>query len=352
MTAAARSPLRVVETSQGLAELRERWSLLGSSVPSPTRDLSWIEAAAVAFPRDRLRVIVLDDGEVRAVAPLVLRAGAYETISVRHLYEPVDFLWRDEESLHELAGGLAARRLPLVLGRVPVSSPTLEALRRAYGTRTLALREPRSPLPVFELDEAWREPEARLGSRRRSDLRRAHRHAEEYGEVGFDLVSPGADGVHAPFEAAVEVESRGWKGRAGTALLNDPRRLAFYRRYAELAARDGSLRLAFLRVGGEAVAMQLAVERARRLWLLKIGHDARFDRSSPGQLLMLETIRWCANHDLEGIEFLGSSAAWTRRWTEVERPSTHASFLPPRIGSLAPLAEHALRAVRHRVRPR
>ncbi|HZT14995.1 MAG TPA: GNAT family N-acetyltransferase [Gaiellaceae bacterium] len=352
MTAAAPPPLRVVDTPEGLRDLREQWDRLGSSVSSPTRDLSWVEAAATAFPEDRLRVAVLDDGEVRAVAPLVRRGGACEAVSVRRLYEPVDFLWRDEASLGELAARLAAHRVPLVLGRIPGDSPTAETLRRAYGRRALELREPRSPLPVFELDETWREPEARLGSRRRSDLRRARRHAEEHGEVDFEVVVPGPEAVACAFDEAVGVESRGWKGRAGTALLNDPPRLAFYRRYADLAARDGSLRIAFLRIDGAVVAMQIAVERSRRLWLLKIGHDAQFDRSSPGQLLMLETIRWSASHDLEAIEFLGSSAPWTRRWTEVERPSTSVAFLPPRVGSLGPLAEHVARAGLRRVRRR
>ncbi len=52
--------------------------------------------------------------------------------------------------------------------------------------------------------------------------------------------------------------------------------------------RRESLRIAFLRIAGRPVAMQIAVERAQRLWLLKIGYDEEYARCSPGQLLMLE----------------------------------------------------------------
>src|SRR5207247_3695751 len=128
--------------------------------------------------------------------------------------------------------------------------------------------------PTIALD--GQEPESRLSSRRRSDLRRARRHAEAMGEVTSEVLAPSPQEVPALLAEAIAIEARSWKARAGTALASDPVRRGFFERYALAAAADGTLRLAFLRIGGQGAAMQIAVECGRRFWLLKIGYDERF----------------------------------------------------------------------------
>ena len=96
-----------------------------------------------------------------------------------------------------------------------------------------------------------------------------------------------------------------------------------------------------MRIAGRPVAMQLAVERANRLWLLKIGYDEEFARCSPGQLLMLEVMRHAAHDGLAAVEFLGSEAPWTRAWTRHERPCVAAAFYPRRARSALPLVRDA-----------
>jgi CelD/BcsL family acetyltransferase involved in cellulose biosynthesis len=53
--------------------------------------------------------------------------------------------------------------------------------------------------------------------------------------------------------------------------------------------------------------------------LHKIGYDEQFERSSPGTLLMLHTVRYAALRGLHSYEFLGSTAPWTQVWTRSER---------------------------------
>ena len=89
-----------------------------------------------------------------------------------------------------------------------------------------------------------------------------------------------------------KIEARSWKGAAGTALIHDPVRTAFYRHYAQAACRRGTLRLCWLRFGATTVAVQFAIEEGRRFWLLKIGYDEEFARCSPGNLLVCETLRY------------------------------------------------------------
>ena len=92
--------------------------------------------------------------------------------------------------------------------------------------------------------------------------------------------------------------------------------------------------------------MQLAVECGGRFWLLKVGYDEEFKRSSPGTLLMLETVRHAAALGLESYEFLGTVESWTRVWTEHERACVALRAYPPRPGGLAAAALDAGRFAR------
>ena len=348
--------VHIVRDLDELESLASAWEGLHASLPSPMQQYAWTRAAAEAFERVvEPRVVVVDGPHTRAIAALARprrAAPRLETLG-RQLWEPVDFLYEDEGALAELIEGLARLGLPLALSRLPLESPAHSILREAF--RGSVLREhARVGAPLIRLDESWREPEARFDAGRRSDFRRARRRAERGGEVTTEIVSPSPDRLAALLDEAVAVEDRSWKGARGTSLARDPLRLGFFRLYGKLAAAEGTLRLAFLRVGGRAVAMQVAVEHGGGFWLLKIGYDRSLARASPGQLLMLETVRFAAQRGLDTFEFLGGDEPWTRVWTQEVRPCASVRVYPRRAASLAAAAEDALRlgttAIRARVR--
>jgi CelD/BcsL family acetyltransferase involved in cellulose biosynthesis len=203
--------------------------------------------------------------------------------------------------------------------------------------------------PWIPLDESWLQPEQHLNAGRRSDLRRACRSAEQFGPITYDILRPTPTELPALLDEAFQVEAAGWKGQSRSALQYDAVRGPFYRRYAETACEQGILRLCFLRLGGQAVAMQLAVEHNKAFWLLKIGYDEAFARCSPGTLLLLETIRYAAAHGLHSYEFLGTPASWTRVWTLLERPCVSLWAYPARMRGVAALAVDATTAVRRKL---
>ncbi len=330
--------LQIGADCAALARIAPAWDELASSLPSPMQQLAWLRASA-ALAGLRLHVLALADGS--AVAPLESRHGRLETATVRQLYEPVDLLWRSEEALGRLGDELARLAVPVLLRRVPADSPSVLALQSSFGRRAVAAVRHQPAMPVLELAGCSQEPEAMLNSGRRSDLRRARRLAGEQGQVDFEFLSPSAADAGRLLSIALQVEARSWKGRAGTALAQDAVRLPFYQRYALEQARSRSLRIAFLRIEGRPVAMQLAVERANSLWLLKIGFDAAAARCSPGHLLMAEVVRKAAHDGLSTIEFLGSEAPWTREWTRGSRACVAAAFYPLRARSALPLGRDA-----------
>jgi CelD/BcsL family acetyltransferase involved in cellulose biosynthesis len=282
-----------------------------------------------------LEVVVVGGVErPRAVAPLFRHGTELELLGAADLYEPSDLLAEDDEALRALTSAIADLRTPVLLHRLPVASPSLDALRRALRPFGRVLTRDSSGHAAIPLDEEWTKPEGRLSSRRASDLRRARRRAVARGGLDVELLEPGPADVKDLLDAAFEIEAMGWKGRAGTALATDTRRGNFYRLFCGMAAERGELRIAFLHIGGRRVAMELGLEWDSRLWLLKIGHDEEAERCSPGMLLLLEVVRSAAANGLETVQLLGGIEPWTSMWTSDVEPCATVAAYPFGVNSL------------------
>jgi CelD/BcsL family acetyltransferase involved in cellulose biosynthesis len=339
--------ITVVRDLADLERLRGVWEGVGSAFPSPMQHHAWTAACVEAFG-DRYEPAIVVVGPLdapRAIAPLGRRRGSYELVGAYELMEPVDFLYRDADAAAELARALRKLGYPLRLAWLLADTPVPAALRGAY---RFAVQRDGAGVPTIPLDGS--DPEGALSSRHRQDLRRARRRADAAGEVTLEVHAPTQETLGPLLDEALAVEAASWKGGSGTALVADPLRLPFYRRYAERASKDGTFRIAFLRIGGRAAAMQYASESEGRWWLFKIGYDAEFARASPGQLLLLETLRHASARGLASYELLGSEDDWTRRWTTESRRWCSVRAYPVGPRSLPALAAEGARAARRRVR--
>jgi hypothetical protein len=304
------------------------------------------ELAQAGCARDGL--VTVDTCSTPWAAPLVARGrhGDLTLPGVHETGEPGDLAWPDAASAHALARTLAQQTRPLDLPRVPLGSPSLEALARAFRGRGWVRVRAAHGSPCIELDEGWVQPLRQFNAGRQSDFRRAQRRAEQTGELQFEVHAPvPGPALDRLMDEAYEVESRSWKGSGGTALAMDPLLGPFYRRLAQAAAQSGQLRLCFLRIAGQAAAMQLALQGEGRFWLMKIGYDAAYARCSPGQLLMLHTIGHAASQGLMSYEMLGNAADWTAGWTRTLRPFVRVRAYPASWPSARALCADTSRAV-------
>jgi CelD/BcsL family acetyltransferase involved in cellulose biosynthesis len=338
-----RKPFRALAA---LRRLKDGWERLAAGA-SPMQQYAWAEAFAATY-WDYGEVVAVHTGP--AEAPTALAAlmrpyagGPAEALGVRQLFEPMDFLHTGKDSLHALALALIESGDALYLPRVPADSLPVQVLQHACRGRALVRVAATDGYPVLALDEGWKEPESRFNAGRRSDFRRARRRAERFGKATFEFRLPVPHEVPALLEQAWLVEGAGWKGERGSALRSDPRRGAFFQRYASAAAARGQLRLAFMRIDGRPIAMQLAVESDERLWLLKIGYDERYAACSPGKQLMLYAAGAAARRGLRSVEFLGQPEPWTRLWTQGMRPCLALRAYPFTRQSVSQLAGTAIR---------
>lgn len=334
---------RVARTAAALQLEEPAWDMLARDTGTPMQQHAWARACAAAVNGGRkLHVLVAGRAQPTAIAPLLRPRNVFWPFEPMgaEFSEPLDFIYADALALEDLAQTLARQGMPLFFKRIFADSPTLEALHRAYPV--VACR-PASSCPWIPLDDTWTEPERQLNAGRRSDFRRLRRIAEKMGPVDCEVLAPRFDELDRLLDEAYQVEAASWKGEAGSALAVDHEKGAFFRRYAREACRDGSLRLAFLRIGGRAAAMQIAIQCAGGFWLLKIGYADEFARCSPGMLLMAETIRHAACCRLRTYELLGTAQPWTRLWTELERPCVAVRAYPAGMRGMAVGAADALR---------
>ncbi len=345
---------RIVELDD-LDRLAGAWDRLASNSGSPIGQYIWARACAEALG-DRYSLDVLAIGPRErpfAIAPLARRRrpmAPLELLGVHELREPMDFLYEDARAAAALVRVLTSLPGPLSLKRVPASSLVVAAIGNADRKRGLVLNRDAGACPYILLGERQKDPEQQLTARRRSDLRRAQRRAARLGEVSYEMLAPSPAELQPLLEEAIAVEAAGWKGRARTALAHDEMRRAFFRHYATAACSKGILRLCFLRIGGRAAAVQLAVETDNRFWLLKLGYDEGFSRCSPGSLLLMETIRHAAIRGLRSYEFLGSAESWIRPWTNTVRPCVRLDAYPFERSGVGLLATDAATAAGRRLR--
>ena len=316
------------------AALVHGWHRLEAAAALPTQTHAFTAALAdTLLAGADLRVFVAPgpDG-LAALLPLCRDSGPlarWRLAGADEVFEPVDLLCRDSAATRALAGALARQSRPLDLDRIPSGSPLIPALQAAMKGRGLVSIRPSTPSPTITLDAGWQEPESQFNAGRRSDFRRAVRRANEQGEVAFEIVSPGPDDFDALFDEAVAVELRSWKREAGTAIAVDAAKERFFRAFFRAASEAGSLRIAFLRIGGRVVAMQMALESRGRYWLFKIGFDEDYSRCSPGTLLMLHMIGWAARRGLAAFELLGDVEPWIAQfWTREQHDCVRLRTYP------------------------
>lgn len=347
--APSRYSSRIVQDLAGMAELAPAWDRLASQ-GTPMQHYIWARTCAEVFG-SRIQALVIESlGEVVAIAPLARRegyCGRLESIGVAELFEPTDFLYADDSALAMLVRAATALGAPLDLGRMPANSPALRGLGK--GWRCLSRTSRAGACPYIELGPQWTNPEQQFNARRRGDFRRAERHAQELGEVRFEILAPPPRDLERLLAEAYQTEATGWKGECGSALALGPLRGVFFRRYARAALERGILRLCFMRIGAQAVAMQIAVECSERFWLFKIGYDERFARCSPGTLLMMHTVKYAAERGLRSYELLGEAAPWTRVWTRAEEPMVRLKTYPATVRGLGAFCSDAVNFVRSRV---
>jgi hypothetical protein len=193
---------------------------------------------------------------------------------------------RADEALTALFGfpGLPRRALmPLV----PDEGPFAEALARLQGN--LGLREARTE----SHDRAYLTPGlaadalAHLSSGSRSKLRQEYRRLEKEGPVALEVADT-PEKLGRALETYLELEAKGWKGRAGTAIPASVAETEFIRGVVRNLGAEGRVRIDELKLGERVIASSITYRNGATAWYAKISFDEEFAKNSPGSQLVVK----------------------------------------------------------------
>jgi hypothetical protein len=177
-----------------------------------------------------------------------------------------------------------------------VESPLMMKSEPAYlAMREHARRLGRTFKVVGEYDRAVRDASiGGVGARdfvspkSRKNLRRLTSRLGELGAVSFH-VTQGVDELRGRVEAFMLLEARGWKGRKGTAFLNDPGLANFLRAVSLTLGGEGKFRMYWLSLTGRMIAANLVLlDAGGRASFWKTAYDEDFGFLSPGVLLTMD----------------------------------------------------------------
>lgn len=331
---------RVVSDITELKHMRSEWNYLADKFSNPLLRHEWFLSAAQALheKKDLWVTVVESQGKLKAVAPLVKtkrRGGErLELLGVSSLFEPCGLLYDTEESLQLLISALLKQKRLMYLQRMPAASPFFHIFSGLSKYSGLTIDRRTADSAWVRINRNWSSFYDSLSAQRKYDYRRARRRAEQFGRVECKVISPEQNDLESVFNAACEVEAKGWKGRKGSALLYNKKMLEFFSAYAAAVCRDNMLRVFFLYIAGVLAAMQICIEFAQRLWVLKIGYDEQWAKCSPGMQLTMEAIRYVSEKGLEAYEFLGVDEPWLHAWTTEAHAYRSIGFYPFRPAGL------------------
>ena len=171
-----------------------------------------------------------------------------------------------------------------------------------------------------EINQSWELYRKRLAKSHRQGITRSARRLACEGKVQFEMhhqLDP--QRVEPWLSEAFKVEQLGWKGEAGTSVLDTPGMFDFFVRQAEQLAHWGQLETAALRLDGRLLAFVHGFRAKGVYFAHKISYDPCFAAFSPGQLLFHHILEQLHNDgEAQALDFMGPVKSLSR-W----RPTTY-----------------------------
>lgn len=306
---AAPLTVRVVDPLALSDDLAAAWDRLAdeASEPNPFAERWCLQSALhLLDPERRARLVMVrdgGDGPVIGIMPIA-PAARYGRLPLRHvsgwthpnhfhgaplvragmesLFWSILLGWCDAASwAHTLL------HVPRLTEDGPLHRALVDVVRVRGGEAAVVHREERALLesslsPAAYWDDAVR-------AKKRKELRRQTNRLAEEGTVGFRRRR--VDEPLEPWIAAfLDLEARGWKGRAGSALASHGDTEAWFRAILAAGAEAGRLDMRALDLDGRPLAMLINFLCPPGGFSFKTAFDEDYARFSPGVLLQQENL--------------------------------------------------------------
>lgn len=213
-------------------------------------------------------------------------------------------------------------RLYTELIRVKEESPSLIFLDNK---RHLVVKQPNGYGSIIRIKGRIDDFNARLSSNFTGNLRKAKNKLGTLKNVEMKFLT-GGNGADENLKRFMEIEASGWKGKEGTAIMQDPQAVKYYSVLVRRLAARGWLEWHFLNIDGKPIAAQFAVRLGRHLAMYKISYDETFSKYAPGNILFLRTVeRAYTLGDTDEINCI-TDMPWHQNW-HMEKDSYYSILI-------------------------
>lgn len=359
-----------------LEALLPQWRALldAALVPAVNQDPAWVLAAARSTNRDDLIVLAVwspFDGtaETRELIGLLtvshaswhwgLPRGPLRSMMNAHVFDGAPLLHRDHARL-ALSALFRRVRGTFLLESLAENRTLRSVLETACAASGRRMRwcgsfERGVWTPAGSAEDYLKRTHSRG---RRNKFRRWRKQLAASGDLRFVSLEPGED-LEPWWHEFADLEARGWKGRAGTAVACSPVDTAYFHGVVTALHAEHRLHWWKLTLDGRAIAMLYASRHHRHLALGKITYDEDQARFTPGALMLLDVMDWClARGDVDFVDPCGRpgnamiDALWAERLTVCDVLISARGMSGHGFGVLCSLeaARRAVRPVARRLR--
>jgi CelD/BcsL family acetyltransferase involved in cellulose biosynthesis len=326
--------VRAFDFAKNQSELQRCWNEVLSSLttgvsgPDATCSFEWCETVWNVLREDRAaRVFVAFEGsKAVALLPVVLqppRPGVFAPrilVPLNELYCSRSRLLLSpghESALIELLSH-AAEEMPrwdIFLATLLDDGVTRDVLRRADVAAEYALEVlGESQSPYFALAISWEAQLAALAKKFRWTIRSSLAGLEKLGTLRYaEILRPAQ--VADFLTAMMVVERNSWKEQSGTSISVNEAQQSFFTRYAEAAARSGTLSAHLLSLNEVPIAYIFGVRDGNVFLDLKESFSSEYSKHSPGHVLKRYTLDRLIANGIEWYDFMGACEPYKMRWT-------------------------------------
>ena len=219
----------------------------------------------------------------------------------------------------------------------PYLSPQSQLLRMVQSSGLLHQVEFCEAAPFIDCRGSWDDYWQSRGKSRTEWARRERRLVDDQ-KARCVLLTEWQE-IEPIFEQILAIEASGWKGQEGSAIVQSPQTLGFYKEMARYWSEAGALRLFVLYIGEQAVAFELNAEYRGVLNCIKHGYDEALAKQGPGQVLRIQVLKWAfAQPSVKLFDMYGPETEAKMKWaTGVETLQSLRVFRNSLAGRLAHL---------------
>ncbi|MCU7853784.1 MAG: GNAT family N-acetyltransferase [Candidatus Thiodiazotropha sp. (ex Monitilora ramsayi)] len=158
-----------------------------------------------------------------------------------------------------------------------------------------------------------------LSRNRRQKIRQKTRKLSKLGSIRYEISTDASK--QTMFNSLVDMENSGWKGTRGTSLKKDNKQRLFFQQ--ALAHEEVSVHA--LKIDDTLIASHLSVVSAGIMYIYKIAFDESYKQYSPGELLLIETIRHLDSSKIKNINLV-TNLSWHQHLSNASLPLLQCKY--------------------------